>query len=294
MRKLAIVLIAACETAAPPASAPAPVADPAPVPVPTPAPAPVPAPAVAAIPVAAPIARTAPRTMCVDAEAEIASARRIDDTLELCLRIPNDGAEVDCWRAARDGTWRFARGLAQTPDPAAPVITATPTLARVCNADGANCREVPLAGVTVEADETLAGATNVERSLVAIWGRGPVHVFDGDGKRRATIAPWRTAMNPDGPSVFRSTNVLGSTVEVRIADTPITSAIRLYNARGARIADVFAGQPMNDSLPPLALGGTQYLYQSFDLPRRILVVDVATGAQRADYAMPGPACPPAT
>lgn len=172
-----------------------------------------------------------------------------------------------------------------------PIVTATATLARVCEPAGAPCREVALAGITLEPDETLAGAANADRSLVAVWGMGPVHVFDAAGKRTATIAPWKTSMNPDGPSVFRAANVLGTTIEVRIADTPITSAIRLYDARGKKLGDVFRGQPMNDSVPPLALGGTEYLYQSFDLPRRILVVDVATGKQRARYAMPGPACP---
>lgn len=56
--------------------------------------------------------------------------------------------------------------------------------------------------------------------------------------------------------------MLGSTIEVRIADTPISSASRLYDARGHKIADVFGGTPMEDESPPLELPGDRGLLAS--------------------------------
>jgi len=130
------------------------------------------------------------------------------------------------------------------------------------------------------------GATNIDRSIVAVWGAGPVHVFDASGTRLATIKPWAAGLAGNRPSMFREAHVLGSTIEVRIADTPISSAIRLYDARGNKIADVFGGKAIEDSAPPLALGGSTYAFISLDA-HSIVITDVATGKQLGSYPLPG-------
>ena len=80
--------------------------------------------------------------------------------------------------------------------------------------------------------------------------------------------------------------MLGSIIEVRIADTPVSSAIRLYDARGAKIADVFGGKPMDDSDPPLELGGSRYAFVSLNA-YSLVITDVATGKQLGSYPLPG-------
>jgi hypothetical protein len=236
-----------------------------------------------------------PTAKCVEWEATITEAQLADNALVMCLRVPRPKGDVaDCWRVNVDSsTWGFVYSKPYVePAPRAPEVTVTATQARACN-PGGDCKEIPLSGITVAPDDTVSGTTNADRSIVAVWtGPSPIHVFDAKGKHLAAIQPWPTAMSGDvDPAFFREAHVLGSIVEVRISDTPVTSAIRLYDARGQKIADVFDGKPMNDSLAPVALGGSRYLFQSFDDPRMVVVVDVVTGRQIGVYSMPGTQCP---
>ncbi len=243
---------------------------------------------------AAPIANTAPRpgptpspAACVREGDGFSQARIVDGAIVACY--PDHDAD-SCWRfELASGVWRFASRIPHAEVAARPaLVTATSTTARVCKRDGADCKLVSLAGgITVAPQDTITAATNADRSIVAVWTTtGPVHTFDMTGKRLATVKPWPTAMSGGtGPSVFRAAHVLGGVLEVRIADTPISSAIRLYDARtGNPIADVNGGNPMDDEDEPVELGGNQYAFLTID-ERSIVVVDVTTGAQRARYPL---------
>lgn len=239
------------------------------------------------VPPVAPPAPVAPT--CVRASSGFSEARIAGDGIDACYYMPQQGKDSDdCWRfdlTAR--TWSFTKRQphAELPEPV-PQVTATATLAKVCKTDGSDCKAVPLSGITVTPDDRIEGATNADRSIVAVWtSTGAVHTFEvATGKRLATVKPWHTAMGP-GPSVFRSAHVLGSVLEVRITDTPISSAIRLYEARTARkIADVANGDPMEDEDDPVPLGGTQYAFMTIDT-RSIVVVDVVTGREVARYPL---------
>jgi hypothetical protein len=221
----------------------------------------------------------------------IVDARLEGGVLVACYVVPQpSGYADDCWRFdLATSAWSFATrkphaGFARRP----PNVTATATSARACTLDGSECKTIPLSGIKLSPDDELAGATNIDRSIVAVWaaGAGPVHVFDASGKRLATIKPWAAGMRGKDPSWFRAAHVLGSTIEVRIADSPISSAIRLYDARGTKIADVFGGQAMQDTDPPLALGGSRYAFITLD-PRMLVIADVATGKQVGSYPIPG-------
>jgi hypothetical protein len=223
----------------------------------------------------------------------IVEARLEGGVLAACYVVPQpSGYADDCWRFdLATSTWSFVtrRPHAGFTWPSRNV-TATATSARACTLDGSDCKTIPLSGIKLSPDDELAGATNVDRSIVAVWtrGSGPVHVFDASGKRLGTIKPWAAGMNGKDPSWFREAHVLGSTIEVRIADSPITSAIRLYDARGKKIADLFGGQGMQDTDPPLALSGSRYAFITFE-PRMIVITDVATGKQLGSYPIPGSA-----
>lgn len=226
---------------------------------------------------------------CLPEGSEPIEARVRDGAMLACFGVPNQRANRDdCWRIdLSTGAWRFAARRPHAEPAGRARVTATATSATACSPDGSDCRTIPLSGVIVHPDDSLSGATNADRSLVAVWASGPVYVFDAAGKRRATIAPWPTPMSGagNGPSVFRAAHVLGTVLEVRIADTPMSSEIRLYDAlTGRRIADVFGGQPMDDTIEPIALGGTRYAFVTIDA-RAVLVVDVATGAQLASYPL---------
>ncbi len=226
---------------------------------------------------------------CIPGEATFIDVRSVDGALVACYVVPQQGGDADhCWRfdlATR--AWSFASQLPHATVSARPAqVTATATAATVCKPDGTDCRTVPLSGITAGPDDAIVGATNADRTIVAVLaGTGPVHVFDATGKRLATIKPWRTAMDDEGPAFFRAAHVLGNVLEVRIADTPMSSASRLYDARtGKKIADVFRGKPMDDTVEPVELGGSYYAFVTMDT-RTIITVDVATGKQLASYPL---------
>ncbi len=270
-----VALVAACDNA--------PTSAPTSTPTSTPT-TPVPAPRVAPLPADAGVPRVAPT--CIAKDATVFDARFTANGWLLACYL--EGGDDVCWRLdPATSAWSFALRHAHLDLPARSTVTVTSTDAQVCGTDGADCRTVPLSGVMTSPDDQLEGAANDDRSIVAVWAAGPVHVFDAAGKRLTTIRPWQTPMTGgSGPSFFRQAHVLGSTIEVRIADTPVSSAIRLYNPRGTKIADVFRGLPMDDSSPPLALGGSRYAFLSFDTPRSIVIVDVTTGKQLAVYQLP--------
>lgn len=263
----ALLLVAACGGSSAPAPPPAPVANTAPAPPPP------------------------PGATCIPPGAPIIDTVLADGGLVACYAVRLEDSEVhDCWHFdLATAAWRFAE---REPAHEAPhrirSVTATAKSASVCAPDGSDCRTIPLSGIKLSPDDELDGATNSDRSIVAVWaGSGPVHVFDASGKRLATIQPWPTAMSGGkDPSVFREASVLGKTIEVRIADTPVSSAIRLFDARGKKIADVFGGQSMKDTGAALELGGNRYVYTTFD-PRLLVLTDVATGKQLGSYPIPG-------
>lgn len=241
-------------------------------------------------PPAAPISNVVPPPKgpsCVATGAEIASYVDSGDPVS-CYLVDAPGDNVDCWRF--DGRmWAFVVRK-HRPELEKQPVTATPTEAMLCKPDQSNCKRVPLSGVVLPPDpedQKLFAATNADRSTVAVWTHfGPIQVFDATGKQLAKIDPWWTEMAGEGnpPVGFREAHVLGNVIEVRIADTPISSAIRLYDTTGKQIADVFDGKPMDDTGPPGWLGGTIYAFMSID-NRMLVVVDVATGKQLAAHQL---------
>jgi hypothetical protein len=268
--KTALVLAAACSREAPPA------------PTPTTPVAVAPIDAAAAKPAVAP----QPAPTCIAKDASVIDARLDGGALVACYLVNTDD---ECWRFdLAKSAWSFGMRRAHVDKSPARAVTVTSTSAVVCTSEGKDCKTVPLSGTDFKADDRPAGATNDDRSIVAVWATGAVHVFDASGKRLTTIKPWPTPMsNNEGPSVFRSAHVLGSTIEVRISDTPVSAAIRLYDVRGKKIADVFGGVPMEDEFPPLALGNSRHAFIKLDTPRTLVVVDVATGKQHSSYPLPG-------
>ena len=269
--RCALLLAAACGCSSPspsPAPGPQPIANVAPAPPPPPA------------------------STCIAPGAHPDEARLVDGALVVCYLVPLPSGyadDADCWRFDLvTSAWSFAtRKPRNDVAPRRPNVTATATSARACTLDGSDCKTIPLSGIKLSPGDTLEGATNIDRSIVAVWARwAPVHVFDARGNRLATIQPWAAGLAGNRPSTFREAHVLGSTIEVRIADTPISSAIRLYDARGNKIADVFGGKPMEDSDPPLELGGSRYAFISLDA-HSIVITDVATGKQLGSYPLPG-------
>jgi hypothetical protein len=241
----------------------------------------------------APASPPPPASTCIAPGAHPDEARLVDGGLVVCYLVPlvpqpsGYAADADCWRFdLATSAWSFAtRRPRNDVAPRRPNVTATATSARACTLDGSDCKTIPLSGIKLSPGDTLEGATNIARSIVAVWGAGPVHVFDASGTRLATIKPWAAGLAGNRPSMFRAAHVLGSTIEVRIADTPISSAIRLYDARGNKIADVFGGNAMEDSDPPLELGGSTYAFISLDA-HSIVITDVATGKQLGSYPLP--------
>jgi hypothetical protein len=228
-----------------------------------------------------------PDATCIAPDATLVDVRYADGVLVACYA--QDKVD-ECWRFdTAKSSWSFGMRRPHVDESPSETVTVTATSARVCTSEGSDCKTVPLSGIVTAPDETLAGSTNLDRSIVAVWGSGPVHVFDATGKRLSTIRPWPTPMTGgQGPSFFREAHVLGSTIEVRIADTPVSAAIRLYDTRGKKIADVFGGVPMEDFHPPLALGNSRYGFTSIDAPRTLVIVDVTTGKQLGSYRLPGP------
>ena len=260
--------------------------DPKPLP-PTP-PTPRPPPQTTPPPTIAPAPPDLPS--CVTLNAPIVSARITDATLDACFLEPSptgaSGGEVDaCWRFDLGASAWAPISRKPHADVAGPTpsVTATATAVSACASDG-ECKIIPIAGVT---GDPLAAAANADRSLVAVWaGTGSVFVFDGAGKKLAAVKPWPTAMsNNKEPSVFRSAHVLGDVLEVRIADTPITSAIRLFAARtGRKIADVAGGKPMDDATEPVELGPNRYGFVTFE-DKTLVVVETPSGKQVASVAL---------
>ena len=211
--------------------------------------------------------------------------------LVACYRASQPtGTFDDCWHFdLSSAKWSFEKRIPHVdrakPAGPPPQVTATPTAARVCRTDGSDCTTVPLSGITLDPQfPELSGATNADRSIIAVWSSvGPMHVFDAAGKRLATIPPWKTEMVTDA-CCLDAAHVIGTVLEVRESDTPVTDEIRLYDPRtGKEIGDV--GHGMDMDVAPIALGGNQYAFLSFDPQQYLVVDDVATGKKLARYEL---------
>ncbi|HTR53052.1 MAG TPA: RCC1 domain-containing protein [Kofleriaceae bacterium] len=242
---------------------------------------------------AAPAEVPAVAPTCVRAGSTSSQTRIVDGAVIACYEMPQQGVDGDdCWRfdlATR--AWSFATRQPHADASAPPPqVEATTTEATVCKRDGSDCKVVPLPHLAITRDDRIEGATNADRSIVAVWASGPVYVYDATGRRLSQIAPWTTPMS----SSVETAHVLGDVIEVQVADTPVSVAIRLYDARtGKKIAGVMTGASMDRDFEPVALGGTRYAFLTFD-SGGIVVVDVATGRQLAYYALPGLRLPSAT
>lgn len=261
-------------------SAPAP-SKPAP---PKPAPA-EPAPAEPAPPKpATPSAPAAPS--CVkDPARSVYEWKLAGDDLRVCFL---DGDDVDCWtyRIAAN-TWAH-EGRHPFVDPPAPPLTVAGSKITACKEDRTDCRSIPFSPA-LTGDQVAEVSTNADRSLVALQiESGPIRVLDASGKQLSVIKGWPTAMSgKNQAAVFRKTRFVGARLAAFIADTPVTSAIRLFDPMtGKKIGDVNAGKPMSDNDPVVDLGANRFAFVEFDTSV-IVVHDVTTGRLVRTYKVPG-------
>lgn len=219
---MVVVLVAACNSAPTPPSTPA-ITPPATTPAKTDTPAPT-----------QPETAPAPAATCIAKKAAIVDARLEGGTLVACYA--QDKVD-ECWRFdLAKSTWSFGMRRPHV-DVASPdaTVTATTTSARACASDGSDCKTIPLTGIVTAPADMIAASANLDRSIVAVWASGPIHVFDAQGKRLTTIKPWPTPMSGGSePAFFRGAHVLGSTIEVRISDTPISigNSNAIFGQRG--------------------------------------------------------------
>lgn len=245
--------------------------------------------------VAAPVAadgaaaeKALPAPACVG-DAHVAEASITGNALELCFVEKNI---AQCWSfdlVTQRWTPRASRPY-EFVAPLADVKVTGKTVA-VCKADRSDCKSVPLP-FTPLPDDPIGAAANADRSLIALTHPGAVRVLDMSGRQLTAIRPWHTAMAGEkGVSFFRSAAFAGSALAVYIADTPVTSAVRLYHPRSGKIiGNVNQGRPMSDAQAPVALGKNQFAFVEFDTSR-IVIHDVTTGRLVRSYH-PGKAAAP--
>lgn len=199
-----------------------------------------------------------------------------------------EGDVVDCWTyGLAANTWAHESRHPFVDPPAAPVTAAGSTIT-ACKEDHSDCRSIPLSPPLV-GDQVADVSANADRSLVALQiDGGPIRVLDASGKQRAVIKGWPTSMSGKRqPAAFRKTRFLGTRLAAFIADTPVTSAIRLFDPMtGKKIGDVNAGKPMSDNDPVVDLGANQFAFVEFDTSV-IIVHDVITGRRVRTYKVPG-------
>jgi hypothetical protein len=230
-----------------------------------------------------PLPKHAPAAPTCVGDAPRFESRVAGDTLLLCFHY-ND--RVACWSfGLATNTWLPRECHARANAAQLAPVRVSNKRVTACKPDMSDCRTIPL-GFEPAADTPITATTNADRSLVAIidataW----IRILDATGKQLTTIKPWPTPMSGGGkgPALFRSASFVGGTLAVYIADTPVTSAIRLFNPKtGKKIGDVNRGQPMSDSTPAVDLGKNQFAFVVFDTSA-IVVHDVTTGKLVKDY-----------
>lgn len=168
-------------------------------------------------------------------------------------------------------------------------VTVAGSTITACKPDGADCRSIPFSPA-LRGDETGEAWVSPDGALVALLVPGrPIQVLDASGKRRSVIPGWPTAMSADerSPAVFRQARFVGPALALFIADTPVTSAIRLVDPRtGNKLGDVAEGRPMSDGVEPVDLGANRFAFVEFDTSA-IVVHDVATGRLVRRYPIEG-------
>jgi hypothetical protein len=239
-----------------------------------------------------------PLPTCTPRAAALRGVRFVGDLATVCF----EGTPVTCWQfSLQDRTWR-ATAPDTLPDPSTPPNPAAPdpipaprpfrvaitSTLRVCAPDGTACAtiDVPTTSAISEANDEIA--TNADRSLVAIIGdfvplakggaERPIYLFDaGHGRLIATIHPWNTPMGE--PAFFHGVRFLGDTLLVWIADTPVSSAGRLYDGHtGKRLADVGGKNHSLADDASVELGGGVWAFESFG-GADLVVHDVVHGTR---------------
>lgn len=220
------------------------------------------------------------------ADGSVYQSRLEGDSLRLCYL---DGDVVDCWTySLGTNTWAPHDRHPFAPAEAAPPVRVAGSTITACKADGSDCRSIPFSPPPT-ADETAEAWVNADRSVVALLvGGKPIRVLDGAGKQLSVIRGWPTAMSePRAPAMFRQVRFVGAALAAYIADTPVTSAIRLFDPRtGKKLGDINAGKPMSDSGEPVNLGPDLFAFVEFDTSA-IVVHDVKRARLVRTYTIEG-------
>lgn len=223
---------------------------------------------------------------CVHTENPVYESTLVGDDLQLCFL---EGDHVDCWSySLTANTWTPHGRRPDVPKPVVAAVTVSGSTITACKPDRSDCRAIPFVPA-LQADEVAEVSASSDRSLVALSiGGGPIRVLDAAGKQVSVINGWPTAMSERGkPAFFRHTKFVGPALAAAIADTPVTSAIRLFDPRtGKKLGEIGGGKPMSDTIEPVELGAGQYAFVEFDTSA-IVVHDVATGRLVRRYKIPG-------
>lgn len=242
-----------------------------------------PTPPVVASPPAAP---PAPPPTCLKSERSFFESHLEGDTLKLCSL---EDEVVDCWTfSLATNTWtpldRHPYAASQT----AAAVTVAGSTITACKPDRTDCRSIPFSPAP-KADESTDATANADLSLVALLVESaPIRVLDATGKQLAEIKGWPTGMSePKTPAFFRQARFVGPVLAAYIADTPMTSAIRLFDPRtGKKVGDVDAGKPMSDTVDPVAVVADQFAFVEFD-SSAIVIQNVKTGKLVKKYKITG-------
>lgn len=192
-------------------------------------------------------------SLAAAAPCEVTKAVLVDDGhAVVCVK--------DCWSfdlAAR--TWSPTKPPADKPappdSPTPPDLATFTTTLVPCK----QCKE--LVAEKVKPNRSARADLNADGSLIAVQVTyRAVHVFDAKSEKRlATIKAWKTAME----GVMRSYELAGDRVVLYVADTPVSSAAKIYDARTGRLlAPGGDGESIADEAD--ALGPDVRVFHKFD------------------------------
>lgn len=116
----------------------------------------------------------------------------------------------------------------------------------VCDASGQACDTLT---TTLRTDQPNTGATNADRSQVAVWSSNELEIWDVKTKKRtARIPGWKGPMKE--ATTISSAQFIGTSLVVWQTYTPVSSSARVFNAKNGRLVGnlVKAGAQVSESV----------------------------------------------
>jgi hypothetical protein len=219
---------------------------------------------------------------CVDRASALRDQAVSDAQVALCFDQPASCWTFDvaakAWTPANPDASKHVWNAAQpAPAPASIAPARLTANIKTCAKAGKDCRAIDLPDAAA-ADSTTVVAT-ADRSLVALYGaRGALSLFDGKSEKLiAQIKPWKTTMADS----IESAQFLGQTLLVRENDSPVSSAARLFDRRGTKLADAGPGVGLTDEV--IAVSADEWAFTTL-ATNRVYVDNVKTGKHVAMIA----------